>query len=52
MRKNEVKRLMFIVFLFMNKDIFGKRNEIIDEIYIYVFWKILSKKKKRCYVSG
>lgn len=46
MRKNEVKRLTFIVFSPMNKDIPGKRNEIIDETYIYASRKILSKKKK------
>lgn len=52
MRKNEVKRLTFIVFSPMNKDIPGKRNEIIDETYIYASRKILSKKKKRRHASG
>lgn len=46
MRKNEVKRLTFIVFSPMNKDIPGKRNEIIDETYICFSTNFEQKKKK------
>lgn len=45
MRKNEVKRLTFIVFPPMNKDIPGKRNEIIDKTYICFLNNFEQKKK-------
>lgn len=48
MRKNEVKRLTFIVFPPMNKDIPGKRNEIIDKTYICFLNNFEQKKKTSC----
>lgn len=45
MRKNEVKRLTFIVFAPMNKDIPSKRNDIIDKTYICFLNNFEQKKK-------
>lgn len=52
MRKNEVKRLTFIVFPPMNKDIPGKRDEIIDKTYICFSNNFEQKEKKRRHASG